>query len=152
MNHEPNTAIHSSSEKVNNDNNSIILDDKPKDVQTNKPEPHPLKDSIIMESKLSPNEKNDKQDKVILYPRLILSYHISQLDEQFDFAQISKNFGNPDNTIFITPNSINGSMKKIGEKFNFGKVDPKSQRVNDFNFKDDTIGVRQFEIKFDQGT
>ena len=51
----------------------------------------------------------------------------------------------------ITPNSINNEVKNIGEKFYFGKDDQKSIKKNHFNFNDDSIGVRQFEIAYNTG-
>lgn len=51
----------------------------------------------------------------------------------------------------ITPNSINNEVKKMGEKFYFGKDDPKAIKKNHFNFNDDSIGVRQFEIAYNSG-
>ena len=51
----------------------------------------------------------------------------------------------------MTPNSINNELKSVGEKFYFGKDDPKSNKKNHFNFNDETIGYRQFEIAFNSG-
>ena len=51
----------------------------------------------------------------------------------------------------ITPNSINNEVKKLGEKFYFGKDEPKALKKNHFNFNDDSIGVRQFEIAYNSG-
>ena len=51
----------------------------------------------------------------------------------------------------MTPNSINNELKSLGEKFYFGKDDPKSNKKNHFNFNDETIGYRQFEIAFNSG-
>jgi hypothetical protein len=50
--------------------------------------------------------------------------------------------------IIVTPNSINNVIKKTGEKFLFGKNDLKMK--NDYNFYDDSVGVRQFEITFEK--
>ena len=51
----------------------------------------------------------------------------------------------------ITPNSINNQLKKLGEKFIFGRENPKTTKTNHFNFNDDTIGIRQFEISYNIG-
>ena len=51
----------------------------------------------------------------------------------------------------ITPNSINNQVKKLGEKFIFGRENPKTTKINHFNLNDDTIGVRQFEIFYNIG-
>ncbi len=51
----------------------------------------------------------------------------------------------------ITPNSINNELKRMGERFYFGKNDPKAIHKNHFNFKDNTIGNRQFEIAYNSG-
>jgi len=51
----------------------------------------------------------------------------------------------------ITPNSLNNDVKRKGEKFYFGKEDPKSNKKNHFNLIDDSIGVRQFEIAYNSG-
>jgi hypothetical protein len=50
--------------------------------------------------------------------------------------------------IVVTPNSINGVVKKTGEKFLFGRNDPRMK--NDFNFFDDSVGMRQFELYYDK--
>ncbi len=49
--------------------------------------------------------------------------------------------------IIITPNSINGIVKK-GDRFCFGRGNDASK--NDYNFPEDTIGNKQFEIIFDK--
>ena len=51
----------------------------------------------------------------------------------------------------MTPNSINNENTKLGEKFYFGREDVKSNKKNHFNFNDDSIGARQFEIAFNSG-
>lgn len=51
----------------------------------------------------------------------------------------------------ITPNSINNDVKNMGEKFYFGKDDQKGIKKNHFNFNDDSIGFRQFEIAYSAG-
>jgi hypothetical protein len=76
----------------------------------------------------------------------------------------------PSEKIIITPNSINGSVRQIGDKFYFGKTSstftgnhlsihlpmPKlsstslNTRANDYDFTDDSIGPRQFEVSFSQ--
>lgn len=58
---------------------------------------------------------------------------------------------NGDGSCVITPNSINNEVKKLGEKFYFGKDDPKAIKKNHFNFNDESIGVRQFEIAYNSG-
>ena len=50
--------------------------------------------------------------------------------------------------IVVTPNSINGIIKK-GDKFSFGKGSDNSK--NDYNFPEDTIGNKQFEINYNKG-
>jgi hypothetical protein len=74
--------------------------------------------------------------------------------------------------IVITPNSINGQVRKVGDKFLFGRTSsvgtalnpsiqggiatlaPKfsssslNHRPNDFDFSDESIGARQFEISY----
>ncbi len=50
--------------------------------------------------------------------------------------------------IYITPNSINGNIKK-GERFTFGSVSDNIK--NDYNFPDDIIGNKHFEITYDKG-
>jgi hypothetical protein len=50
--------------------------------------------------------------------------------------------------ISVTPNSINNVIKKQGEKILFGRNDARMK--NDFNFYDDSVGVRQFEILYDK--
>jgi hypothetical protein len=50
--------------------------------------------------------------------------------------------------ITVTPNSINNVIKKPGEKFLFGRNDARMK--NDYNFYDDSVGVRQFEVIYDK--
>jgi hypothetical protein len=50
--------------------------------------------------------------------------------------------------IIVTPNSINGITKK-GDKFIFGKDSDNSK--NDYNFPEDTIVNKQFEINYNKG-
>ena len=74
--------------------------------------------------------------------------------------------------IIMTPNSINGSVRKTGDKFLFGRtasmgtgLNPSIQggiqgmmpkfsstslnhRPNDYDFSDESIGPRQFEISY----
>lgn len=63
--------------------------------------------------------------------------------------------------IIITPNSINGVIKKMGEKFSFGRnagnTGPSSLlgslttfagKTNDYNFIDESVGPKQFEIGY----
>ena len=51
----------------------------------------------------------------------------------------------------MTTNSINDELKNIGEKYYFGRVDLKSNKLNHFNFNDESIGIRQFEISYNSG-
>ena len=51
----------------------------------------------------------------------------------------------------ITPNSINNHLKKLGEKFYLGREDPRCKKPNHYDLKDDTIGIRQFEIAYNTG-
>ncbi len=77
-----------------------------------------------------------KENTVVEYPRLEM-----KIENPRSPAEIS--------TIIITPNSINGATKKIGEKFFFGGTGPnKTNPNNDFNFGDDTVNPKQFEISF----
>lgn len=66
---------------------------------------------------------------------------------------IISNSKNPEekSVCVITPNSLNNEIKKMGEKFYFGKEDPKSTKKNHYNLNDDSIGVRQFEIAYNNG-
>jgi hypothetical protein len=48
----------------------------------------------------------------------------------------------------ITPNSINGNIKK-SERFTFGSINDNTK--NDYNFPDDIIGNKHFEITYDKG-
>jgi len=53
--------------------------------------------------------------------------------------------------ILLTPNSINGVPKKLGEKFYFGRLmHSSSNKTNDYNFTDESIAGRQFEISFNK--
>lgn len=83
------------------------------------------------------NIKNFKE-KYIKFPRI-----------EFQIT----NSKNPDekSLCVITPNSINDEVKMLGEKFYFGKDDPRYAKKNHYNLNDDSIGVRQFEIAYNQG-
>jgi hypothetical protein len=49
--------------------------------------------------------------------------------------------------IILTPNSINDVIKK-GEKFRFGRGSDNNK--NDYNFPEDSIGNKKFEINYDK--
>jgi hypothetical protein len=72
---------------------------------------------------------------IIKFPRLELKTN-SRTSEEEHF-------------IVLTPNSINCAIKQSGEKFIFGTDNEKTK--NDYNFADNSIGVKQFEIIFDKG-
>jgi hypothetical protein len=78
----------------------------------------------------------DTENVIVVSPRLELKL-INQKNEK------------EKQTIQVTPNSINNVIKKVGEKFLFGRNDPKMK--NDYNFFDDSVGVRQFEIYYEKG-
>jgi hypothetical protein len=92
------------------------------------------------------NEMNDKKsaeiieevkeagkDRQILFPRLeITAFSNKNIEEK--------------KLITVTPNSINNQLKKIGDKFCFGRGDR-----NDYIFKDESIGPKQFEISYNSG-
>ncbi len=62
--------------------------------------------------------------------------------------------------IIITPNSINGVIKPIGEKFTFGRsaglqllpgsLQSVGVKQNDYNFSDDNIALKQFEAYYSE--
>jgi hypothetical protein len=93
---------------------------------------------------------------MVLYPRLELTI-------------INSRASNANNDkIVVTPNSINGLLKKLGEKFTFGRsmglfgipnsiissisnnISTFNNKPNDYNFNDDSIAPRQFEISFNK--
>ena len=74
-------------------------------------------------------------------------------------------------TIVITPNSINDTIKKLGDKFifgrntnvmqggqnslignfpNFSSTTSLTSKPNDYNFTDESIGPKQFEISYNK--
>ena len=95
---------------------------------------------------------------MISYPRLEFSVMNTRLNNL------------PTEKIILTPNTINGSLRKIGEKLFFGRTPPATlkkypsthlglnmprfsstslnTRPNDYDFSDESIGPRQFEISF----
>lgn len=77
-------------------------------------------------------------DKIIKYPRVEFVITNSKVPEEKD-------------SCIITPNSINNQLKKFGEKFYFGREDLRSSKPNHYNFKDESIGIRQFEISYNSG-
>lgn len=57
--------------------------------------------------------------------------------------------GEDKESIIITPTSINGVVKKLGEKFFFGRRNLVAKRkVNDYSFDDETLSSKQFEILY----
>lgn len=98
----------------------------------------------------SKGDDGQKDKEVILYPRIEMIVMNSRANEQGH------------DKIIITPNSINGVMKKLGDKFAFGRNSglnslPNSLlgslpsfvgKMNDYNFLDESIGPRQFEISY----
>jgi hypothetical protein len=82
-------------------------------------------------------KESEKGDAIIKYPKL-------------EITVTSAKNPNEERLITVTPNSINGCIKPIGYKFYFGKEDKYSNKKNDYNFNDETVGARQFEISFNQ--
>ncbi len=97
-----------------------------------------------------------KEKNLIPYPRIEMSI----VNSRFNIPSTE--------TIILTPNSINATIKKIGDKFIFGRHVATSNmassmmaslptflsstslnnRPNDYDFTDETIGSRQFEISY----
>jgi len=93
---------------------------------------------------------------IILYPRVELTF------------SNSKNGSQNSEIVTITPNSLNGEVKKIGEKIQFGRSVRQAKlassmmaslptflsstslnnKSNDYNLSDESVGPRQFEIIF----
>lgn len=90
--------------------------------------------------------KMQNHNTIIEFPKIQMGYFTAGAEE-VNIADI--NFNN-EKKIIITPNSINGNIK-FEEKFLFGKYDAEMTKPNDMNFEDETIGSRQFEIRYVQG-
>ncbi len=100
--------------------------------------------------------RGNKEKNLIPYPRI----EMSLVNSRFNIPSTEM--------IIITPNSLNGTLKKMGDKFIFGRHVPTSNiassmmaslptflsstslnhRPNDYDFTDETIGPRQFEISY----
>jgi hypothetical protein len=76
--------------------------------------------------------KEEIQDDIIKSPQLILTC-INSKNEKESIK------------IILTPNSINGIVKK-GDKFTFGRISDDNK--NDYSFPEDTIGNKQFVINY----
>jgi hypothetical protein len=93
------------------------------------------------------NFSNVKEKELINFPRI----------EIFFPDNGTNNSSNQ--RIVITPNSINGNLKRLGDKYLFGRNPstlPNSLnsigggKNNDYNFTDESIGIKQFEICFNK--
>lgn len=80
---------------------------------------------------------NKENPNIVKFPRLELTVSSAKyLDDK--------------KVIVVTPNSINNKLKKLGERFYFGREDKYSNKQNDFNFNDESIGVRQFDLSYNK--
>jgi hypothetical protein len=79
-------------------------------------------------------EDEDVEENIVKLPKL----EIYSTTAKGEYEQL----------VVITPNSIDGHVKKQGEKVLFGRND--SRIKNDFSFGDESIGARQFEISYDK--
>ena len=97
-----------------------------------------------------------REKNLIPYPRIEMSI----VNSRFNIPSTEM--------VIITPNSLNGTIKKMGDKFIFGRHVGTSNiassmmaslptflsstslnhRPNDYDFTDETIGPRQFEITY----
>jgi len=79
-------------------------------------------------------ESKDDENQMIKFPKLELKC-VSSKNEKEIYE------------IILTPNSINGVIKNT-ERFSFGRAE--YSMMNDYNFPDDSIGNKQFEVYFDK--
>jgi hypothetical protein len=91
-------------------------------------------------------------NELIKYPRLEI------------FLSNSRSTISTGDKIILTPNSINGNLKRLGDKFLFGRnsgnlsgslvgnrsTQAGTSKANDFNFSDESVGSKQFEISYNK--